>query len=48
MSGKKRSLGHLGWLFALLYFVLFVSLGLYTWWLGTLMGLLHGLFLKTR
>jgi GH15 family glucan-1,4-alpha-glucosidase len=34
-----------GWLFAFLYFVLFASFGLYTWWLGALTGLLHGLFL---
>jgi hypothetical protein len=34
-----------GWLFAFLYFLLFASLGLYTWWFGTLAGLLHGLFL---
>src|SRR5918999_5027183 len=34
-----------GWLFAFLYFVLFASLGIYTWWLGALAGLLHGLFL---
>jgi hypothetical protein len=36
-----------GWLFAVLYFVLFASLGLYTWWLGATVGLLHGLFLLT-
>ncbi|HZH09903.1 MAG TPA: hypothetical protein VEZ24_06010 [Microvirga sp.] len=34
-----------GWLFAFLYFVLFASLGLYTWWLGAVTGLVHGLFL---
>jgi hypothetical protein len=34
-----------GWLFAFLYFLLFTSLGVYTWWLGTGIGLLHGLFL---
>jgi hypothetical protein len=34
-----------GWLFAFLYFILFASLGLYTWWLGAVAGLLHGLFL---
>jgi len=34
-----------GWLFAFLYFLLFASLGLYTWWLGAVVGLLHGLFL---
>jgi hypothetical protein len=34
-----------GWFFGLLYFVLFASLGVYTWWLGAGIGLLHGLFL---
>jgi hypothetical protein len=34
-----------GWVFAFLYFMLFASLGLYTWWLGLAVGLLHGLFL---
>jgi hypothetical protein len=34
-----------GWLFAFLYFVLFASLGLYTWWFGAMLGILHGLFL---
>jgi hypothetical protein len=34
-----------GWVFALLYFLLFASLGLYTWWVGFAAGLLHGLFL---
>ena len=34
-----------GWAFALLYFALFASLGLYTWWVGLAAGLLHGLFL---
>lgn len=34
-----------GWLFAFLYFVLLASLGLYIWWLGAVMGLLHGLVL---
>jgi hypothetical protein len=34
-----------GWIFALLYFLLFQSLGIYTWWLGLATGLLHGLFL---
>jgi hypothetical protein len=34
-----------GWCFAFLYFVLFASLAIYTWWLGALAGLLHGLFL---
>jgi hypothetical protein len=34
-----------GWIFAFLYFLLFTSLGAYTWWLGLATGLLHGLFL---
>jgi hypothetical protein len=34
-----------GWIFAFLYFLLFASIGVYTWWLGLLAGLLHGLFL---
>ena len=34
-----------GWLFAFLYFLLFDSVGLYSWWFGTLAGVLHGLFL---
>jgi len=34
-----------GWVFALLYFFLFASVGIYTWWFGALTGLLHGVFL---
>jgi len=34
-----------GWLFAFLYFSLFASVSIYTWWFGALAGLLHGLFL---
>ena len=34
-----------GWIFALLYFLLFASLGIYTWWMGLATGLLHGLLL---
>jgi hypothetical protein len=34
-----------GWLFALLYFLFFASIGLATWWLGAILGFLHGLFL---
>jgi len=34
-----------GWVFALLYYLVFDSLGLATWWLGAMVGLLHGLFL---
>lgn len=33
-----------GWLFAFLYFFVFASVGIYTWWFGALAGLLHGLF----
>jgi hypothetical protein len=32
-----------GWAFALLYALVFQSLGLATWWLGALGGLVHGL-----
>ena len=34
-----------GWLFAFLYFLLFDSVGIHTWWFGALAGLVHGLFL---
>lgn len=34
-----------GWLFALLYFVLFASIGVYTWWFGALAGFIHSVFL---
>jgi hypothetical protein len=34
-----------GWLFALLYFLLFASLGIYAWWFGALAGFIHGVFL---
>lgn len=34
-----------GWAFAVLYFFLFASLGLSSWWLGALIGACHGLFL---
>ena len=34
-----------GWLFAFLYFLLFASVGIYTWWFGALAGFLHGIFL---
>jgi uncharacterized membrane protein YagU involved in acid resistance len=33
-----------GWIFALLYALLFEDLGLATWWLGAAMGLAHGIF----
>ncbi len=34
-----------GWAFAVLYFFLFASLGAANWWIGALVGALHGLFL---
>lgn len=34
-----------GWLFAVLYFFVFASLGASTWWVGAALGALHGLFL---
>ena len=34
-----------GWAFAVLYFFIFASLGRTTWWLGAVVGALHGLFL---
>jgi len=34
-----------GSVFALLYFLVFASLGFATWWLGALLGAAHGLFL---
>jgi hypothetical protein len=34
-----------GWLFAFLYFLFFTNIGIYTWWLGSILGLIHGLFL---
>ena len=34
-----------GWLFAFVYFLLFSSVRIYTWWFGALAGLVHGVFL---
>jgi hypothetical protein len=34
-----------GWLFTFIYFYLFNSVGIYTWWFGALVGLIHGVFL---
>lgn len=34
-----------GWLFAFLYFLFFTSIGIYTWWLGAIVGAIHGVFL---
>lgn len=34
-----------GWIFALLYAAFFAALGSTTWWIGTILGFVHGLFL---
>jgi hypothetical protein len=34
-----------GWLFAFLYYLFFTSIQIYTWWLGSILGLIHGVFL---
>ena len=34
-----------GWAFAVLYFLIFASLGHASWWLGGLIGAMHGVFL---
>ncbi len=34
-----------GWLFAFLYFLFFRSIGIGTWWIGAILGVVHGLFL---
>ncbi len=34
-----------GWLFAFAYFLFFRSIGLYTWWIGSIVGLVHGTFI---
>ena len=34
-----------GWVFAFLYFLFFTSVGIYTWWLGVVAGVVHGAFL---
>lgn len=36
-----------GWLFAFIYFVLFASVRIYTWWFGALAGVVHGIVLLT-
>lgn len=36
-----------GFLFAILYVGAFITLGFANWWLGTIMGFVHGLFLVT-
>jgi len=34
-----------GWVFAVVYFLIFANLGQASWWLGAVIGTLHGLFL---
>ncbi len=34
-----------GWFFAFLYFLLFRSLNIYSWWFGMIAGAVHGIFL---
>jgi hypothetical protein len=34
-----------GWIFAFFYFQIFASLEIHTWWVGAVLGLLHGLVL---
>lgn len=34
-----------GWLFAGLYFLFFTTVGIYTWWLGVIVGVIQGAFL---
>jgi hypothetical protein len=34
-----------GWLFAFLYFAIFASVKIYTWWFGAICGFLHGAIL---
>jgi hypothetical protein len=34
-----------GWIFALLYFLMFQSVGIYAWWFGMALGAVHGVFL---
>ncbi|GAA5611259.1 hypothetical protein CP981_01240 [Streptomyces platensis] len=36
-----------GLLFAMLYYAVFVAVGYSSWWLGTVFGLVHGLFAAT-
>jgi hypothetical protein len=36
-----------GWLFALVYYLLFAAIGHATWWIGTLVGIVHGMLLLT-
>jgi hypothetical protein len=34
-----------GWLFAFIYVALFISVAVFTWWFGMLVGILHGIIL---
>jgi len=34
-----------GWLFAFIYYAIFLSVNIFTWWLGMLLGALHGIIL---
>lgn len=34
-----------GWIFAFLYYLFFTSIQIYTWWMGSILGLIHGMFL---
>lgn len=48
--GRATVLGYVlyiagGWVFAFLYFLFFTSIGIYTWWLGAILGVIHGMFL---
>ena len=34
-----------GWAFAFIYILIFISVGVFTWWFGMLVGILHGIIL---
>ena len=34
-----------GWMFAFIYFAIFLSVNIFTWWFGLLVGILHGVIL---
>lgn len=47
---KASALGFLvytigGWLFAFIYIAVFLSVAVFTWWFGMLIGILHGIIL---
>jgi hypothetical protein len=46
LYGFFMNLGN-GWVFSLLYVLVFESWGAVQWWRGVVMGLLHGLFVLT-